>query len=121
MSGFFAVSLDLLCIAGFDGYFKRLNPAWTTGLGWTLEELEARPFLDFVHPDDRAATQAEVGRLAEGRETIFFENRYLHRDGSYCRLQWNARQALGVQQIYATARDVTRQRRGDRRSWAREK
>lgn len=111
---FFALSLDLLCIAGFDGYFKRLNPAWTTRLGWTLEELEARPFLDFVHPDDRAATQLEVGKLAEGAETALFENRYRHSDGSYRWLQWNARQAPGVQQIYASARDVTRQKRLER-------
>src|SRR5258708_3632054 len=57
---FFAQSLDLLCIAGLDGYFKYLNPAWTAALGWTLDELKARPFLNFVHPDDCAATQAEV-------------------------------------------------------------
>ena len=50
------------------GYFKRLNPVWTTSLGWTLEELQAKPFLDFVHPDDRATTLAEVDRLAEDAE-----------------------------------------------------
>src|SRR6266850_7709616 len=78
---FFAQSLDLLCIAGLDGYFKYLNPAWTACLGWTLEELKARPFLDFVHPDDCAATRVEVGKLAEGAETILFENRSRHQDG----------------------------------------
>lgn len=106
----FAHSLDLLCVAGFDGYFKRLNPAWTTCLGWSQEELKARPFLDFVHPDDREATLAEVGTLAEGAETILFENRYRCRDGSYRWLQWNARAVPGGQQIYAVARDVTRQK-----------
>lgn len=111
---FLTVSLDLLCIAGFDGYFKRLNPAWTTHLGWTLEELQARPFLDFVHPDDRAAALAEAGKLAAGEEIIFFENRYLHRDGSYHWLQWNARSVPEVGQIFASARDVTRQRRLER-------
>jgi PAS domain S-box-containing protein len=107
---FFAQSVDLLCIAGFDGYFKCLNPAWTTRLGWTLEELEARPFLDFVHADDRAATLAEVAKLAEGAETILFENRYRHRDGSYRWLRWNSRPVRGCQRIYAIARDVTRQK-----------
>jgi PAS domain S-box-containing protein len=107
---FFVQSLDLLCVAGLDGYFKYLNPAWTAGLGWTLEELKARPFIDFVHPDDRTATQAEVGKLAEGTETILFENRYRHRDGSFRWLQWNARHVTGREQIYATARDVTRQK-----------
>lgn len=111
---FFALSLDLLCIAGFDGYFKRLNPAWTTRLGWTQKELEARPFLDFVHPDDRETTLAEIENLAEGADTTLFENRYRHQDGSYRWLQWNARAVPGSQRIYATARDITRQKRLER-------
>jgi PAS domain-containing protein len=64
LSRFFANSLGMLCIAGFDGYFKRLNPAWKNTLGWTLEELHGSRFLEFVHPDDRAATLAEVKQLA---------------------------------------------------------
>jgi PAS domain S-box-containing protein len=107
---FFAQSLDLLCIAGLDGYFKYLNPAWMGALGWTLEELKARPFLDWVHPDDRAATQAEVGKLAKSAEVILFENRYRHQDGSFRWLQWNARHVPQRQEIYVTARDVTRQK-----------
>lgn len=106
---FFAQSLDLLCIAGFDGHFKHLNPAWTTRLGWTLVELQAKPFIDFVHTDDRDATLAEVDRLAEGEQTISFENRYRHRDGSYRWLRWSARSMPERQRIYAIARDVTRQ------------
>lgn len=113
-ASFFTQSLDLLCIAGLDGYFKRLNPAWTTHLGWTLEELEAKPFLDFVHPDDREATEAEVVKLAAGAVTIQFENRYRHRDGGYRWLQWTSWPVPGNQQIYATARDVTRQKRLER-------
>ena len=70
LSRFFEQSLELLCIAALDGYFKRLNPAWVTQLGWTCEELLARPFLDFVHSDDHEATQAEVGKLGEGKQTI---------------------------------------------------
>ena len=108
---FFAQSLDLLCVAGLDGRFKRLNPAWTTQLGWTLAELTARPFLDFVHPDDADSTLAELSRLAAGAEVILFENRYRHRNGAYHWLQWNARSAPGRRRIYATARDVTRQKR----------
>ena len=90
LARFFDSSFDLLCIAGFDGYFKRLNPAWTTWLGWPLDELEARPFVEFVHPDDRYLTMAKVGSLGEGEETMLFENRYRHKDGSYRWLQWNA-------------------------------
>jgi len=111
---FFDQSLDLMCIAGLDGYFQQLNPAWTTRLGWTLEELKAKPFLDFVHADDREATQVEVGKLAEGAETTLFENRYRHQDGSFRWLQWNGWPAPGRQRIYAIARDVTRQKRLER-------
>jgi PAS domain S-box-containing protein len=111
---FFDQSLDLMCVAGLDGYFQQLNPAWTEHLGWTLEELKAKPFLDFVHADDREATQAEVGKLAEGAETTLFENRYRHQDGSFRWLQWNAWPVPGRQRIYAMARDVTRQKRLER-------
>lgn len=109
---FFNESSDLFCIAGFDGKFKRLNPAWHAELGWTLEELKARPFLDFVHPDDRLATLAEVDKLATGAATICFENRYRCKDGSWKWLQWTASPLLtGRQEIYAIARDVTEQKR----------
>ena len=73
-----------------------------------------RPFLDFVHPDDRTLTLAEVDRLGEGEVTVLFENRYRHRDGSYRWLQWNARGLRGNQHIYGTARDITRLKRLER-------
>jgi len=111
LTHFFEESLDLQCVAGFDGYFKRLNSAWTTRLGWTHRELTAKPFLEFVHPDDREATTAEIERLAAaGAATTLFENRYRHSGGSYHWLQWNARPATGHPLIYATARDVTRKK-----------
>ena len=59
----FETSRDLLCVTGFDGYFRRLNPAWETTLGFTREELRARPYLDLVHPDDREATMAEAAKV----------------------------------------------------------
>jgi PAS domain S-box-containing protein len=108
---FFNESPDLLCIAGFDGIFKRLNPAWQPALGWTLEELRARPFLDFVLPEDRPGTMAEMQKLAIGIDTITFENRYHCKDGTCKWLQWTARPLPGLQEVYAIARDVTRQRR----------
>lgn len=107
---FFALSLDMLCIAGTDGYFKLLNPAWQRTLGWTPGELMARPWVDFVHPDDREATFREGARIREGCRSVAFRNRYLCKNGSYKDLRWNAQLALCGELIYATARDITRAR-----------
>src|SRR5919204_3161965 len=103
----FNLALDMLCVAGFDGYFKRLNPAWERTLGFTVAELCARPYLDFVHPDDRAATIAEAGKIAAGASVLRFENRYRAADGSYRWLSWTAVPYVDEQSIYAAARDVT--------------
>ncbi|TAJ09801.1 MAG: PAS domain S-box protein [Nitrospirae bacterium] len=107
---FFAVSVDLLCVAGFDGSWKHLNPAWEKTLGWTIAELRARPYHEFIHPDDQAATIAAMRKLAEGSPTISFENRYQCKDGSYRWFQWNAAPFPEQRLIYATARDVTEHR-----------
>jgi PAS domain S-box-containing protein len=104
---FFALSLDLMCIAGFDGYFKQLNPAWEKTLGWSLAELQARPWADFVHPDDLAPTLAAAQGITVGNPVVFHENRYRCKDGSYRWLQWTAREIVGQQLIYAIARDMT--------------
>lgn len=104
---FFAPAADMLCVAGIDGYFKALNPAWTRVLGYTPEELVSRPYIDFVHPDDRAMTAAEAGNIAKGRPTARFRNRYRCVDGSYRWLSWTASAALLDGAIYASARDVT--------------
>jgi PAS domain S-box-containing protein len=107
---FFSLSLDLLCIAGADGYFKKLNPAWTQVLGHSIEELCARPFIEFVHPDDRDATRAEARKLGAGGATIEFENRYRCRDGSYRILNWSAVADPATGSLLAVARDITRLR-----------
>ncbi|MCF8063489.1 MAG: PAS domain S-box protein [Deltaproteobacteria bacterium] len=107
LESLFKLSLDMLCVAGFDGYFRHLNPAWERTLGWTGEELRDRPWMEFVHPDDRERT-LEAGRiLSEGREIISFENRYHCKDGSYRWLSWNSRPLFEQGLIYAAVRDVT--------------
>ena len=104
---FFTLSLDLLCVAGFDGYFKRVNPAWERVLGYTADELLGRPYLEFVHPDDRPATTGAGGSLAQGRDVIYFENRYLHKDGTIRWLLWASTPFPERKEVYATARDIT--------------
>jgi PAS domain S-box-containing protein len=104
---FFTLSRDMLCIAGFDGYFKRLNPSWEGVLGYSQEELLSRPYVDFIHPEDRDATFAEAQKIAAGQETIWFENRYRAKDGSYRWLTWTAAPSREKQIIYAAARDNT--------------
>ncbi|MEC4986517.1 MAG: PAS domain S-box protein, partial [Oscillatoria sp. PMC 1076.18] len=107
---FFSLSLDLLGIAGVDGYFKRVNPAVTTILGYTAEEFLAHPFLYFVHPDDRSITLAEVSKLSQGIPTLYFENRYRTKDGNYKWLAWKAASETNTGLIYAAARDITTQK-----------
>ena len=107
---FFEMSLDLMCIAGFDGYFKVISSAFTRTLGFSEEELLAEPFITFVHPDDRDATASAMKRLDSGDSVTGFENRYLSKDGSYRAFQWNAAVDKDTRRILATARDVTDQR-----------
>ncbi len=107
---FFDMSVEMLCIAGYDGYFKQLNPAWEKVLGYTLEELLSRPIVELVHPDDRALTETERQRLRLGVGVVEFENRYLTRDGSYRWLAWRATSAPERRLIYAVARDVQQQK-----------
>lgn len=102
---FFKVSLDLLCVAGTDGYFKQMNPAWENVLGWSIEELKSKPFFDFIHPHDVEATLKEVNKLSIGEPTIHFTNRYLCKDGSYKWLTWNTAPYGDV--LYAVATDIT--------------
>lgn len=105
IENFFSCAIDLLCIANNDGYFERLNQEWHHVLGYTLEELEGKQFLDFVHPDDVAATLQVMSQLAGNAKVLNFTNRYRCKDGSYRWIEW--RSYPFTNKIYAAARDIT--------------
>ena len=102
---YFMSSLDLFCIADMDGYFRHLNKEWERTLGYSIQELEGKSFLDFVHPDDLASTMATMNRLDAQTPVINFENRYRCKDGRYRWIEWRSMPQGNF--IYAAARDVT--------------
>lgn len=102
----FTLSLDLLCIADMEARFIRLNPAWESALGYSLDKLEGRNFVELVHPDDVDSTLKAVAELSSGKQVIDFVNRYRCRDGSYRWIEWRSTPYKG-KLIYAAARDVT--------------
>jgi two-component system sensor histidine kinase/response regulator len=106
-SRFVEVSRDLVCTIGFDGHLEQFNAAWTHTLGWTERELRSRPFLDLVHPDDRADTECTRARLEAGEPAAEFLNRCATTAGDWRWLEWNAIAVPDEQAIYASARDVT--------------
>lgn len=108
---FFNLIPDLACIASADGRFLKVNAAWQSILGYTEEELLSTPFLDFIHPDDRAATTGEIEQQLHGKMTTHFVNRYRCKDGDYIWLEWKTTPATQTKLIYATARDMTERRR----------
>lgn len=105
--GFFSLSLELLCIRGIDGFFKRINPAFTEVLGYEAEELLARPIRHFMHPDDVARTDALIRSLTPGGTRRIFEDRWICADGSERTLKWSAVRGGDGMDVYAIARDVT--------------
>lgn len=107
----FNFSVDMLAIAGFDGMFKQLNPAWQQTFDWTDDELRQVPWIEFVHPDDQQATLAAGEQLRLGEPVTGFENRYRCKDGSYRWISWNSFPLLEDQTIFAVARDITEKRR----------
>ena len=103
----FALSRDLLCTAGLNGYFKQINPAFIEQTGFTEDELLSTPFVNFVHPDDLAVAKEQVARLARGQQVEDFECRCLLSNGSYHWLNWSAVSVVGEGLILAVARDTS--------------
>ncbi len=110
---FFSLSIDMLCIAHFDGHFNRLSLAWEKTLGFSREELQSRPMFEFVHPDDLERTREQNRKVKAGGQAIGFENRYVCKDGSYRWLLWNASADLDHQLIYSVARDITERKQAE--------
>ncbi|MEJ8804316.1 PAS domain-containing sensor histidine kinase [Pontibacter sp. H249] len=104
---FFELSPDLLCIAGFDGYFKKINPAVSNLLGYTMEELYASPINSFVHPDDQKLTSEVREQLKKAKPLNHFENRYVTKSGGIVWLSWTSLPVDSDRLIFAIAKDVT--------------
>ncbi|MFB1484264.1 PAS domain S-box protein [Corallococcus sp. RDP092CA] len=107
---FFQLSPDMFCIAGLDGYFKRVNTYFIHVLGWSEAELYQHPYTELLHPDDLASTREELRKLSQGLPTLRFQNRLRTRDGRYRWLAWAARPVPELGLIYAAARDITEQK-----------
>ena len=102
------LSTDLMLVCDLEGTLVSINPAWNALLGWEPNELVGRNFFELLHPEDQAATRAEMGRLGQGLSTFRFENRYRRRNGSYCLLMWTAVPEGGL--VHAVGRDITADR-----------
>jgi PAS domain S-box len=107
MDLFFELSMDLLCIAGFDGYFKKINPSVSRVLGYTDEELYSRPINEFVHPDDQHVTDVYRNRIYENTPLLNFENRYIAKDGSIVWFTWTSMPSVEDKLVYAIAKNIT--------------
>lgn len=103
----FDLSMDMFCIAGFDGYFKQINPAFQNTLGWSEKEILNRPWIEWVHPEDKESTIEVAERLSAGEKVLTFRNRYRSKDGSYRWLSWSAYPHELDKRIFAVARDIT--------------
>jgi len=110
---FFTLALDMLAIADFSGTFKQLNPSWERTLGFSDDELTARPLLEFVHPDDREATGDQLASLRAGAPITYFENRFASKAGGYRWLGWTAAPFAAEGLVYIFARDLTERRKAE--------
>ena len=110
---FFDLSPDLLCIAGFDGFFKKINPAVSKTLGFSNEELFSRPINTFVHPEDQDMTRQKRERIKKNNPLLNFENRYLSKAGEVIWLSWTSMPIVRDQVVFAIAKDITYKKKLD--------
>lgn len=103
----FEMTPDFVCIAGRDGYFKKVNPAVSAALGYTTEDLYARPISSFIHPDDLALTSRERQTLLKGKTLLNFQNRYITKAGTVIWLEWTSVYVPDQEIVFAIAKDIT--------------
>lgn len=108
MTQFFELSLDLFCICGFDGFFRRINGNFSRVLGYTKEELLSHPFLEFVIEEDKEETMQVMGRLLDGEPVVRFRNHYRNTQGVLVEFEWTAKSIVDENLIFAVARNVTK-------------
>ena len=113
---FFEIIPDLLVIMGFDGYLRDVNTAWQNSVGWSRTELLAKPFLEFVHPEDRTRMETELDRVQKGIFMMFLESRFQCKDGSYKWLMWKAAGLPGRSKLYMLGREAVAAKDGARAS-----
>lgn len=101
----------IICVAGFDGYLKRINPAGLELLGYSFEEMSSRPIRSFVHEEDRSRTREEQINLYTGGRQTNFENRYITKQGKIVWLSWSATSAPEHGILYAVAKDITEEKK----------
>ncbi|MCC2970804.1 sensor domain-containing diguanylate cyclase [Massilia sp. IC2-476] len=106
----FALSPDLLSVTTPDGYIVQANPAWRALLGWDNAALMARPFMEFIHPDDASRTMQQAQAIAHGGSVMGFRNRFRHADGGWRWIEWSTRVADDGR-MFCLGRDVSEQRR----------
>jgi PAS domain S-box-containing protein len=111
---FFELSLDLCAIAGYDGYYKRVNSAFERVLGYSEEESLSRPFMEFIHPEDRHQATEEMQKLLAGDPVVHFQDRNICKDGSYRWLEWTVAPLPDRQLVYGIGRDVTERKQLER-------
>lgn len=110
LSRIFSFSPDIICVAGMDGYFKKVNPAMSRLLGYTQDELLAHPISSFTHPDDRRKTEMEIDAINLNKAAKNFKNRLMAKDGSVVWLSWTTRTFYEEGKVYSIARDITEQK-----------
>ncbi len=103
-------SVNLICIVGFDGYFKYVNSAWESILGYSRNELLSKPINDLLHPDDLAENIEAFNKLTADRKIKDFENRYIHKDGSIRFMSWTATFSADEQKLYCIGKDITKRK-----------